>query len=542
LNQSLLFNSLRCIVTFFILYEFSLLFLLNPNVAAISAFFPAPAFIVALTFTQGLRFFPIIFLAAVFASFSDKPPWDLTLFNWLHITRQTLIYALAGYGLKRLLAASELKFSDVDAVWRFIVMGLLATACSGVIASALFYTFGFTPFSRLHNIFISFMVGDLTGLLMFTPVAFALEKLIQSPTPLQTAKEHLKKITPSQIASVTLAILLSLAIFVVVIVEPNWSYFHYLVLIPIALVSVKHGVKAGIFSAFSVNILSATIYNLFNAQVYSIIEIQMLYAVMALITLLLGSYRDNQIAVNERLRDNQLMLANLMQKSSLSELSSTIAHEVASPLQAALMNSQMSMQLLQSDQQINRGLLLELNQDVEFALNKAVQIHRCIYKGIGEGKSFHIETVAVHQCLNDAQRLLSETIIKHNVQIFEQPDVSLMSVNVDKLALTQVLVNLIKNAIQANATDITFHTVSSAHNVVIDIHNNGDQIESDVRAKIFQTLFSTKKEGMGLGLSICKTMLEGFGGHIELLDDNKQSSQYSGTTFRISLPKVEAGQ
>ncbi len=541
MNQNLLFNSLRCIATFFILYEFSLLFLLNPNVAAISAFFPAPAFIIALAFKQGLRFFPLIFLAAVCASFSDCPPWDMTLFNWLHVTRQTFIYTLAGYGLKRLLAAPEVRFSDIDTVWWFIVIALLATVCSGVIASGLFYMFGFTPFSSLHNIFISFMVGDLTGVLMFAPVAFALETFVQSAHPLQTAKEHVKKITSSQTASVILTVLLSLGIFVMVIMIPNWSYFHYLVLIPVAMVSVKHGVEAAIFSAFSVNILSATIYHLLNAQVYSIVEIQMLYAVTALISILLGSYRDNQIAVNERLRNNQLMLANLMQKSSFSELSSTIAHEVASPLQAALMNSQMSMQLLQSDQQINRDLLLELNQDVEFALNKAVQIHRSIYKGIAEGKSLHIETVVVRQCLNDARRLLSEIITKHNVQILEQGDMNFMYVNVDKLSLTQVLINLIKNAIQANATEITFYTASPAHNVIIDIHNNGDEIENDVIDKIFQTLFSTKKEGMGMGLSICKTMLEGFGGHIELLDD-KQSSRYSGTTFRISLPKVEASQ
>ncbi|MEZ9648975.1 ATP-binding protein [Vibrio lentus] len=541
MNQNLLFNSLRCIITFFILYEFSLLFLLNPNVAAVSAFFPAPAFIVALTFTQGLRFFPIIFISAVFASFSEHPPWELTLFNWLHISRQTLIYALAGYGLKRLLDVPALNFFDIDAVWRFIVMGLLATACSSVIASALFYTFGLTPLSSLHNIFISFMVGDLTGLLMFTPVAFALEKSVQSANPLQTAKEFVKKTTPSQIVSVILATLLCLGIFLVVIIKPNWSHFYYLVLIPVALVSVKHGVKTAIFSALSVNILTATLYNLLNAQIYSIIEIQMLYAVTALITLLLGSYHDNQIAVNERLRDNQLMLANLMQESSLSELSSTIAHEVASPLQAALMNSQMSMQLLQSDRQIDRDLLLELNQDVEFALNKAVQIHRCIYKGIVEGKSLQIETIAVRQCLNDAQRLLSETITTQNVQIFEQGDMSLIYVNVDKLSLTQVFVNMIKNAIQANSTCITFSNVSSEHNIIIDIHNNGDEIESDVRDKIFQSLFSTKKGGMGLGLSICKTMLEGFGGHIELLDD-KQSSLCRGTTFRILFPKVEVNQ
>lgn len=536
MKRSDLFECLRCMFIFFVIYEFAMLFRLNPNQDSLSAFFPAPAFIVAITYMQGLRAFPCIFLAATTASFTNYPPWDLTEFNWLHITRQTVIYTLAGLALNKCIPKQSLQFSHIETVWRFVMISLVATAGSALLACALFYGFGFVPTDNLHHIFVSFLVGDLTGLLMFAPLAFALEFYRQERMSLGADVAMLKRITLNQMGGVLLAIAASLAIFTLVISEPAWSYFHYLVIIPVALVAVKYGVKAAIAAAFIINILSASIYNLLNADLYSMVEIQMLYAVTALIALLLGAYHDNQKAVSEKLRDNQLMLANLAQKSSLSELSSTIAHEVASPLQAALMNSQMSIQLLQSGQHADRNLLLELNQDVEFALNKAVQIHRRIYKGVVANKTLQVEDVNVRDCFRDTQRLLSELIAKNNIQFSNAECLTDIWVHADRLSLTQVLVNVVKNAIQADATRISFSVSLKATMASIDVHNNGEEISNEVQAKMFQALFSTKKEGMGLGLAICRTMLEGFGGNITLLTADK-NAQTLGATFRITLPK-----
>ena len=108
-----------------------------------------------------------------------------------------------------------------------------------------------------------------------------------------------------------------------------------------------------------------------------------------------------------------------------------------------------------------------------------------------------------------------------------------VTVLADPEQVSQVFVNIIKNAIQASPTDIivTLNTAYSEHEVQISISDNGCGIPADIQAKIFQPNFTTKSNGNGLGLAISKHIVEGTGGRIDF------ESSPKGTTFYIYCRK-----
>ncbi|WP_300179424.1 ATP-binding protein [uncultured Aliivibrio sp.] len=537
MNSTSFLYGLRYVITFIVLYQFSLLFLADPHASALSTFFPAPAFILAISFIQGLKVLPLIYICATLASFFDVPPWELTSFNWLHILRQTLTYGLSGIVLKWLLGSKTFCIIHVKTLWPFIITCLVSTLISSMLASALFYHYGFINWQNIHKLFISFFIGDFTGLLMFTLLAFWLEYTAYNRN-VRTQLLLLKRSVHSLIlVHCFLAISLSAGLFILVTLKPELATYHYLLLLPVTLISAKYGLKSGITTAFIVNLFVAFIFIYTETTIYTVTEIQTLFAVIAFIALLLGTYYDNQKISNERLRNSEMMLANLAQKSSLSELGATIAHEVASPLQAALTTSQLSIDLLKKGKDVSRSLLLELNQDVAFALSKAVQIHHRIYKGILAKETLYIEEIILSNCVNDALRLLNDLCRNNQVQFKGIDSLFNVIIKADRLCMTQVFINLIKNAIQADATYVEISARTSHGYVEINITNNGKDIDNVVADRIFDSLFTTKKDGFGLGLSVCRTMLEGFGGKIKLIHKEKTHHK-TGATFQLYLPTV----
>jgi two-component system sensor kinase FixL len=114
------------------------------------------------------------------------------------------------------------------------------------------------------------------------------------------------------------------------------------------------------------------------------------------------------------------------------------------------------------------------------------------------------------------------------------PDVSL--VFVDKIQIQQVLVNLMRNAVEAMADSprrsLTVTTrLLSADTVEISVADTGPGLRRELIARLFQPLVTTKRRGMGLGLSICRTIVEAHGGRLW-----RDRNPVGGTIFRFTLP------
>ena len=147
------------------------------------------------------------------------------------------------------------------------------------------------------------------------------------------------------------------------------------------------------------------------------------------------------------------------------------------------------------------------------------------------------------------KKLFSLTDLLHNIEVLLQSDFEANniafkltyptdcgSIDGDQNQLSQVFLNLLKNAMHAveDKTDgrISININLSADYLLIDITNNGTAIPKEVQEKIFIPFFTTKPEGSGIGLSLCKQIIRRHGGHLYIHESNAEQ-----TTFRIDLPQ-----
>ena len=120
------------------------------------------------------------------------------------------------------------------------------------------------------------------------------------------------------------------------------------------------------------------------------------------------------------------------------------------------------------------------------------------------------------------------------------PDTPL--VLIDKVRVQQVLLNLIRNAVEAMQgrpeRDLAIRAIQAAGDMVeISVTDTGPGLSAEVRAKLFQPFVTTKSSGMGVGLSICHSIIEGHGGRMWLVD-----TADGGAEFHFTLPAVANGE
>ena len=104
-------------------------------------------------------------------------------------------------------------------------------------------------------------------------------------------------------------------------------------------------------------------------------------------------------------------------------------------------------------------------------------------------------------------------------------------VEADNSQFRRLLINLVRNSIQANASKITLHLNKNGESYSLTIEDNGEGIEDQFKNEIFKLNFTTKEKGMGLGLKLAKRFIESINGKILL-----KKSDASGTTFEIIIP------
>ena len=145
-----------------------------------------------------------------------------------------------------------------------------------------------------------------------------------------------------------------------------------------------------------------------------------------------------------------------------------------------------------------------------------------------------LQMSSVYEVVTDALTMVK---VPENVQVIntvsEEPNLK-----VDKNKIERVFINLVKNAIEAMPNGGTVEINSKQANGSVDITfaDTGTGIPEDVLPKIFSPLFTTKAQGMGFGLAICKRIIEAHGGTIKV-----ETEKCKGTTFEVSLP-VETKQ
>ncbi len=244
----------------------------------------------------------------------------------------------------------------------------------------------------------------------------------------------------------------------------------------------------------------------------------------------------------ELARQQQEQLQFTSRLVTMGEMASTLAHELNQPLAAIASYNTGCLNLLangQAQPEDLRSALEKISTQAQRAGKIIRRVHDFVRKSEPKRAPCQLGDV-IEDCIG----FIEAEARKHHVRI-ECDTPPELPVLADRLLLEQVLLNLMRNGMEAMAGTPPAHRVlrigiaSSASELCISVSDNGCGIPPEARDKLFIAFFTTKPEGMGIGLSICRSIIEFHRGRL-WTEDNPHSPTGSGTIFRFTLPLESA--
>jgi two-component system sensor kinase FixL len=238
-----------------------------------------------------------------------------------------------------------------------------------------------------------------------------------------------------------------------------------------------------------------------------------------------------------RLQGLQSELVHISRLTAMGEMASALAHELNQPLSAIANYMKGSRRLLEGSADEKAGLLRDaMDKAAEQAL-RAGQIIRRLRDFVARGESER-RVESVRKLVEEASALALVGAKDLGVRVRFQFDPTVDLVLADKVQIQQVLLNLLRNAIEAmegsQKRELVVSTASGKDGMVtIGVADTGSGIAPDVMSQLFQPFVTNKRHGMGVGLSISRTIVEAHGGQIDA-----EPNPAGGTIFRFTLRAV----
>ncbi|MDF2097401.1 PAS domain-containing sensor histidine kinase [Aquibaculum arenosum] len=238
-----------------------------------------------------------------------------------------------------------------------------------------------------------------------------------------------------------------------------------------------------------------------------------------------------------RAQELQHHLYRIGRISELGEMASAIAHELNQPMTAVANYVNASRRMLDGveDEKAERIIGL-MNRAVE-QTERAGQIVRRLRQLIGRGQS-ELQPTDLNAVVREASGLALIGAREEAIEVRFDLQENLPLVLADATQLQQVVLNLVRNAIEAlQAVDhrsLLVSTSTTADNVELSVSDSGPGLDPEVADQLFMPFVSTKANGMGIGLSICRSILDAHQGQIRA-----EPVEGGGTRFRVSLPVMD---
>nr|8A7F_A Chain A, Putative Sensory box protein,Sensor protein FixL [synthetic construct]8A7F_B Chain B, Putative Sensory box protein,Sensor protein FixL [synthetic construct]8A7H_A Chain A, Putative Sensory box protein,Sensor protein FixL [synthetic construct]8A7H_B Chain B, Putative Sensory box protein,Sensor protein FixL [synthetic construct] len=239
-----------------------------------------------------------------------------------------------------------------------------------------------------------------------------------------------------------------------------------------------------------------------------------------------------------RLQELQSELVHVSRLSAMGEMASALAHELNQPLAAISNYMKGSRRLLAGSSDPNTPKVESaLDRAAEQAL-RAGQIIRRLRDFVARGES-EKRVESLSKLIEEAGALGLAGAREQNVQLRFSLDPGADLVLADRVQIQQVLVNLFRNALEAMAQSqrrelVVTNTPAADDMIEVEVSDTGSGFQDDVIPNLFQTFFTTKDTGMGVGLSISRSIIEAHGGRMWA-----ESNASGGATFRFTLPAAD---
>jgi signal transduction histidine kinase len=382
------------------------------------------------------------------------------------------------------------------------------------------------PNDVLYNLF-RYAVGDLIGISIITPFLLVIANAggFHKPT-VEAALQGL---------SILAALIFAFGFTTL----PHFRLFN-MMFFPIIWIALRHGLKGATYGLVLTQVGLILALLISGPQVAGITTYQSLMLVLAFTGLAIGGLVTDRRRFEQELRLNQESVSQIFRLGSAGELTTAIAHEINQPLTAISNYTKLVQEYLERGEGDKRVA-------IEAALKVASQVDRtaAVVKNLRDfirlGRR-QVGEQSPHVLIQEALDLLEPNLQRVGVSVKVSVARDIRNVPVDRLQLEQVLMNIISNAIDAmsdnNARErlINIRAVNlTDERIEIVISDSGPGFPSDFNFGQSGIRSSSKKDGLGVGLSLSRTIIEGHGGELLLNGDG------TGAVVRIRLKSFPRG-
>jgi signal transduction histidine kinase len=248
---------------------------------------------------------------------------------------------------------------------------------------------------------------------------------------------------------------------------------------------------------------------------------------------------DRRSRAEDEARNRMAELAHMNRRAAAGELSASIAHEISQPLVAIVSSASAGLRWLSRptpNLEETTAALKQIVSDGQRA-GEVISTVRAMYRKDAKDRALH----DINEIVADVLGLLRAELQRHQISMRNALTEGLPLVRADQVQLQQVILNLVINAVEAMEAVLNRPRVLSIRSevndkgdVLLTIDDSGSGINPEDLDRIFQPFFTTKHKGMGMGLSICRSIVEAHGGRLWA-----SPGKLHGTVFHVELP---AGQ
>jgi signal transduction histidine kinase len=478
-----------------------------------------------------------------------------TQLPWSAILAVAVVVA-ATYTVAASLARRRLRLDvaigDVRDVLALLTAGTAAAAIVALLFGALLLIDNETGNDDLSRSVLPLFVGDVIGIAVVTPLVLRLSRLWENR---RDWAAWLGAPPPAVLVEVALFVLVTGFVLWMIVGSdrPNdYKYFSMLFL-PVVVVAVRHGIDGSCLALASTQLGLVALLGAYRYDATTFTEFQIVMLVLTMTGLLVGgvvSERERaDLAARRaeaRVREAELEAARAARFNMVSGMASALAHEINQPMTAARALARSAQQQLVN---IGGGDLARVGSSLATLITQidhAADVIRRMREFLRRGEP-HFSTLDVATVLEDALVLARPEAAQHATRIELDIDPALPAVFGDRIQLEQVVLNLVRNAIDAiGEAGVPQGRIrvrarigkgglgeggvgQRGRTVEVSVADNGAGVAAG--QDLFEPLSSSKKDGLGLGLSICANIVQAHGGRIWL-----QSSRRGATEFRFSLP------
>lgn len=494
-------------------------------------------FAALLAFGAGLG--AVVFAAVVLADVLLRGVSTTPLATGISALTIAVVYTAAAEILRRRFRLSP-RLADHHDLWRLLAVAPAAAAVVAVAVVATLSAAGLVERSELSVVALRYWIGDVIGIAVLTPFILLLldrERRVAALRSWTIVEAGL------QLGAI------ALGLWIIFGLERAQHFeYAYVLFLPLIWIALRDGLMGATWGVVATQLGLIVAIQMKGYDAHVVTQFQLLMLAVTLSGLFLGAVVDERRRAEAGLREHAAELAHAGRLAATGEMAAAMAHELNQPLMAIIGFVRACQGLLRSDRwntDETRHSALDLVGQAAEQAARAGQIIRSTREFLRRDDMRFVRAT-VPEIVGAVLDLVRTEAAQKRVQIAAEFAPGLPAVLVDPIQIEQVIFNLIRNSIDAMAragseprqiTVSACESATEADYVEVRVRDTGPGIPPDIAGRLFTPFATTKSVGMGLGLSISRSIIEAHGGRIRAVAGTGRGAEFVFTIPRHSSPQ-----